>query len=71
MIKPNPHFKITYHTFEQKESIEDLLKMLQDDSELITCKTSGSTGTPKLIQFNKKSLSASAQNSIDYFNFQE
>ena len=71
MIKPNPHFKITYHTFEQKGSIEDLLKMLKNDSNRITCKTSGSTGTPKLIEFSKKSLLASAQNSIDYFKLQE
>ena len=71
MIKPNPHFKITYHTFEQKERIEDILKMLKNDSNRITCKTSGSTGTPKLIQFSKKSLLASAQNSIDYFKLQE
>ena len=71
MIKPNPHFKITYHTFEQKESIEDLLEMLQDDSNFISCRTSGSTGIPKLIQFSKKSLRTSAQNSIDYFKLQE
>ena len=56
MIKPSPHFKITYYTFEQKESIEHLVKKLQDDSNFITCKTSGSTGIPKLIQFKKQTL---------------
>ena len=71
MMKPNPHFKITYHSLEQKQSIENLLKMLQDDSNIIKCRTSGSTGTPKFIQFNKKSILASAKNSIEYFKLQE
>ena len=71
MIKPSPHFKIIYHTFEQKERIDHLIKKLQDDSNLIKCKTSGSTGTPKLIEFTKKSVLVSAQNSIDFFKLQE
>ena len=71
MIKKNPAFQITYHTFEQKERIEFLIQKLQNDSSSISCQTSGSTGKPKLIYFDKNSLKISAQNSIDYFNLQE
>ncbi|MEJ6505489.1 MAG: AMP-binding protein [Crocinitomicaceae bacterium] len=67
MININPDFKITYHSLEQKESIEAFTKELKNEAGYISCQTSGSTGKPKEIQISKKALVVSAQNSIDFF----
>ena len=67
MINVNPDFKITYHSLEQKESIEAFTKELKNQAGYIVCQTSGSTGKPKKIQISKKALVVSAKNSIDFF----
>jgi|TARA_B110000305_G_scaffold116036_1_gene130318 O-succinylbenzoic acid--CoA ligase len=67
MINANPDFKISFHSLEQKESIEAFIKELKNDSHSIFCQSSGSTGKPKEIEISKEALVISAQNSIDFF----
>lgn len=71
MIIVSPHFSITYHSNEQREKIEKLIKNILDAKPNIQFNTSGSTGNPKTIQHSKSAIHASAMKTIKYFELCE